>query len=221
MTVIGEIDISDALVAAAKRPSSAGTTRTSRTVVLDMTRQDALARPTFSYHTVPVKSAGNEILDVGAGTLRVPGLRGISTSLTAISAVVCTIGAALEARVSDLCTERKLSLAFALDELGNELLMYTVRQALLKIRVDARRQLKTSGSSLSPGCSGFTLDQQATVIALAGGEHHGISVTTSGMLHPVKSRSMIIPVGTGLSPQPLYKRCESCTSRNQCRYRGL
>lgn len=221
MPVIGEIDIPAALVAAAKRPLTAGTAQKSRSAALEMIGQESLARPAFSYCSATLQNVCDDVLDFGGSALRVPGLRDVSTGLTAVTAVVCTLGAAFEARVSALCTERKLSLALVLDELGNELLMYTVRQALLQIRLEARRQSLSSGSSLSPGCSGFSLDQQAVVVALAGGERQGISVTSQGMLLPVKSRSMIIPVGAGLSPQPLHKRCETCSSRKKCRYRGL
>ena len=221
MPVTGEIDIPAAVAAVAKRPLSAGTAQKTRSAAVEMIRQESLAKPAFSYRIEPVRAVCDDLLELGSSAIRVPGLVDVSTRLTAVAAVVSTLGAAFEARVSDLCTERKLSLAFVLDELGNELLMYTVRQALLLIRREVRRQRFSSGSSLSPGCSGFALDQQAAVVALAGGGRLGVSVTSLGMLHPVKSRSMIIPVGTGLSAQPLHKRCETCSSRKKCRYRGL
>jgi hypothetical protein len=221
MSVFGEIDIPTALAVAAKRPLSSGTSQKTRSTALDMIGQESLARPAFCYSLVPVQGACDDALDFGNSSLRVAGLKAVSNRLTAVTAVVCTLGAALEARVSALCGERKLSLAYVLDELGNELLMYTVRQALLYIRREARRQGLSSGNSLSPGCSGFAIDQQAAVVALAGGESRGISVTSHGMLYPVKSRSMIVGIGTGLSAQPLHKRCETCSSRKVCRYRGL
>jgi hypothetical protein len=186
-----------------------------------MVGQESLASPAFTYRIEPVRAVCDGVLDLGSSSIRVPGLVDVSTRLTAVAAVVSTLGAAFEARVSDLCTERRLSLAFVLDELGNELLMYTVRQALQQIRREVRRQRLSSGSSLSPGCSGFALDQQAAVVALADGGRLGASVTSQGMLHPVKSRTMIIPIGTGLSAEPLHKRCETCSSRKKCRYRGL
>ena len=221
MSVIGTIDIPAALAAVAKRPPGAGTSQNTRSTALEMIGRESLARAAFSYRIAPVQRVCGDVLDFGAGTLRVPALVDVATGLTSIAAVVCTLGAAFGVRVSTLCTERRLSLAFVLDELGNELLMYTVRQALLQIRRDARRSGESSGSSFSPGCSGFALDQQGAVVALAGGECQGISVTSQGMLHPVKSRSMIIPVGPGLTAQPLHKRCATCSSRKQCRYRGL
>jgi len=221
MPVTGKIDIPAAVAAVAKRPLSAGTAQKTRSAALVMIGQESLATPAYCYRIEPVRAVCEDVLDLGSSSIHVPGLVDVSTRLTAVAAVVSTLGAAFEARVSALCTERKLSLAFVLDELGNELLMYTVRQALLQIRREVRGQRLSSGSSLSPGCSGFALDQQAAVVALAGGERLGISVTSQGMLHPVKSRSMIIPVGTGLSAEPLYKRCETCSSRKKCRYRGL
>lgn len=221
MSVIGEVDIPAALAAVAKRPLSAGTAQKSRSAALEMIVRESLTRAAFSYSTVPVQDVYDDVLDFGSSELRVPGLADVSTRLTAVTAVVCTLGAAFEARVSALCAERKLSIALVLDELGNELLMYTVRQALLQIRREARRQSLSSGSSLFPGCSGFALDQQAAVVALAGGGFSGVSVTSHGMLYPVKSRSMIVAIGTGLTAQPLRKRCETCSSRKRCRYRGL
>ncbi len=221
MSVIGDIDVRAALAAVAKRPLTAGTVQKTRNAALEMVGQESLARPIFSYRRAPVQAVCDDLLDFGVSTLRVPGLVDVSAGLTSVTAVVSTLGAAFEERVSALCAERTLSLAFVLDELGNELLMYTVRQALLQIRLEARRHGESSGSSLSPGCSGFALDQQAAVVALAGGERHGISVTSRGMLHPVKSRSMIIPAGPGLTAQPLHKRCVTCSSRKHCRYRGL
>lgn len=221
MPVTGEIDIPAAVAAVSRRPLSAGTAQKTRSAALEMIVQESLVTPVFCYRIVPVRAVCDDVLDLGDSSIRVPGLVDVSTRLTAVAAVVSTLGAAFAARVSYLCTDRKLSLAFVLDELGNELLMCTVRQALLQIRREVRRQRLSSGSSLSPGCSGFALNQQAAVVALAGGERLGISVTSQGMLHPVKSRSMIIPIGTGLSAQPLHKRCETCSSRKKCRYRGL
>lgn len=221
MSVIGDIDIPAALAAVAKRPPRSGTAPKLRQDAVAMIGEEALAEPAFCYRIVPVQSACSADFGFGRSTLRVPALAGVSTRVTAVASVVCTLGPALEARVSDLCAERRLSLALVLDEVGNELLLSSVRQALLQIRREARQQRLSSGSSLSPGCSGFTLDQQTAVVAMAGGDRLGISVTSHGMLTPVKSRSLIVAIGTGLSAQPLHRRCESCSSRKQCRYRGL
>ncbi|HIJ86633.1 MAG TPA: hypothetical protein HPP97_02995 [Desulfuromonadales bacterium] len=221
MPVIGTIDIPAALAVLEKRPSRAGTAPKLRHAAVTMIRAGALAQPAFSFRIVPVHTSSAADFAFGESRLRVPALADVAANVSAVASVVCTLGRSLEARVSALCVERKLSLALALDEVGNELLLNSVRQALLQIRREARRQCLSSGNSFSPGCSGFSLDQQTGVVVLAGGDRLGISVTSHGMLTPVKSRSLIVPIGAGLSAQPLHRRCDDCSSRKQCRYQGL
>jgi hypothetical protein len=186
-----------------------------------MIGDESLAQSAFVFRIVPVQNSRAADFGFGKSRLQVPALADVASKVTAVASVVCTLGTSLEARVSALCVERRVSLALALDEVGNELLLNSVRQALLLIRREARRQSLSSGNSLSPGCSGFALDQQAGVVALAGGDRLSISVTSHGMLNPVKSRSLIVPIGAGLTAQPLHRRCDDCSSRKQCRYRDL
>ena len=221
MPVISTIDVPAVLAALEGRHPRTGTAPRHRHVAVAMIREELLAKPAFVFRIMPVHNSCAADFDFGESRLRVPALADIAAKVTAVASVVCSLGISLEARVSALCFERRLSLALALDEVGNELLLNSVRQALLQIRREARRQSLSSGNSFSPGCSGFNLDQQAGVVALAGGDCLGISVTSHGMLNPVKSRSLLVPIGAGLSAQPLHRRCDECSSRKQCRYRGL
>jgi hypothetical protein len=220
-TMISRIDVPLALAALEKRPSRTGTAPKVRHAAVAMIRDEALAKSEFVFRVVPVQNSLDADFGFGESRLHVPALADVASKVTSVASIVCTLGTSLEARVSALCIERKLSLALAIDEVGNELLFNSVRQALLQIRREARRQCVSSGNSFSPGCSGFALDQQAGVVALAGGDRLSISVTSHGMLNPVKSRSLIVPIGAGLSAQPLHRRCDECSSRKQCRYRGL
>jgi hypothetical protein len=221
MPMISTIDVPAALTALEERPPRTGTAPKFRQAAVTMIRDESLAKPAFVFRIVPVQNSCAADFGFGENRLRVPALADVASNVTAVASVVCTLGTSLEARVSALCVERRVSLALALDEVGNELLLNSVRQALLLIRREARRKSLSSGNSFSPGCSGFDLDQQAGVVTLAGGDHLSVFVTSHGMLNPVKSRSLIVPIGAGLSAQPLHRRCDVCTSRNQCRYRGL
>jgi hypothetical protein len=220
MTIIADIDISRALAAAAKRPRVAGVPPKARWEALAMIEEEALVAPTCSYGNRRVRDVRGAWLDFGEATLHAPGLSAVSEKLSGVTAIACTLGPALEARVSTLCAGRRLSLALALDEVGNELLMYIARLVALKIRGEARQHGLSVGETLTPGGRGLALDQQEAVLSMAGGERIGITVTEQGMLFPVKSRSMVVAIGKGLSAQPLRKRCEKCSSREQCRYRS-
>ena len=220
MMATGIIDVAPALAASARRTSSAGTAPKVLQEAIAMMEEDGLAIPAYSYRSTEVRGASGEVLDFGPASICAPGLAEVSTRLTAVTAVVCTLGPAIEERVSQLCAGRRLSLAFALDQLGNELLMYTARRVLLLVRAAARQQGLSIGDALSPGGRGIQLDQQGTVVAMADGARLGVSVTDQGMLHPVKSRSMVIGVGSGLTAKPLRRRCEGCSSRGTCGYRA-
>lgn len=219
MTATGELDIASALSASAKRPASRGMTPKIRQEVIAMVAEEELAAPRYSYRFTSVRDSSGDMLDCGASTICAPGLTDVSSRLSSVATVVCTLGPAIEQRVSQLCAGRLLSLAFALDQLGNELLMYSSRWVHLQVRAAARQKGLSISEPLSPGGRGLSLDQQTVVVDLAGGDRLGVSVTDQGMLYPVKSRSMVIGLGVGLTSQPLRKRCEQCTSRATCHYR--
>ena len=222
MAVVADLDLSRALAAAMKRPRATDAALKARQESLSLIAAESLIAPKCSYRTIAVRKTcePSAELVLGDATLQTTGFAAISSQLTGVSAVACTLGPALEQRISALCAERRLSLALALDDLGNELLIYAVRLAVLKIRGEARRLGCSTGNTLTPGGRGLSLDQQAKVIDLAGGGQIGVTVTHQGMLFPVKSRSMLVSVGQGLAAQPLRRRCDTCSSRERCRYRG-
>ncbi len=214
-----QIELSLALAAAEKRCAAAGPGQTARRKALTMIAAEGLATPAFCYRCSPLVGVNGNTLELGLASLDAPGLAPLSSRLTAVAAVACTLGPALEARVSELCRERSMSLALALDELGNAMLMYTARCAALAVRRECRSQGLTSGDTLSPGGNGLPLAQQGAVLELAGGDRLGVWTTAQGMLSPIKSRSLVMGAGHGLAAQPLRRRCESCSSGETCRYR--
>jgi hypothetical protein len=220
MTLVADIDLHLALAAVAKRPAPAGSAPKLRREAISLVAAEGLATPAFAYRTTALQNVSGVLFDFGDQQLHAPGLTAVAAGLNAVASVVCTLGPVLEERVSELCNKRRLSLAFALDAVGNELLFYTARRASLAVRGDARAHGWTSGDPLVPGGNGLPLDQQGAVVALAGGAQLGVGVTAQGMLYPVKSRSMVIGVGTGLTAKPLLRRCESCSSRGTCVYRA-
>jgi hypothetical protein len=211
------IDISDALAATITRPNAPAAQLKARREALSLFKEEDLAVPVFSYQIVPVLEMFGEMLSLEHGVLRAPGLTDRFTGLVSIAAVVCSLGSALEKRVSALFAERKYSLALALDEIGTELLFHTDFQASTIIRDDAHRQGMTTSIEMNAGSSGLPLDQQPLVVSLSGGERHGVAVNEQGMLFPVKSLSMVIGIGANFPSQGASKRCDNCSSRKQCR----
>lgn len=175
-----------------------------------------LANAAWSYRIVPLDTPVGETLHLAGETLHAPWLLPASGQLTALACAVCTVGLALEARVTALFAEKRASLALALDELGNELLFATSRWLQDRMLADARRQqLKLSGE-LHPGDPGLGLNAHAAVLRLAQAEAINVSLRHGHTLFPLKSSNIVMGAGIDL-PKAAWSRCDRCPSRAKCK----
>jgi len=136
--------------------------------------------------------------------------------LKAVAAAACTLGSALQERISSLFATRRRSLGLALDTVASELLFRLADRAFATIRREARRSGLGIGIEVSPGDPGVSLDQQARVLALADAARIGIHVIGAGMLSPMKSLSFLVALGPDLRRRPAPGRCNCCPSRDRC-----
>jgi hypothetical protein len=187
-----------------------------RDQALAMIEDEALARPAFGYRIVPVESVRGELIDVGGAALDAPLLAAECGELTAVAAAACTLGAAVQERISALFATRRRSLALALDTLANELLFRLADRALAGIRRDARRAGLVTGAEASPGDPGVPLAEQSRVLALADVARIGINVNAAGMLAPMKSLSFLVALGPNLRRRAAHARCNCCPSQDRC-----
>ena len=68
---------------------------------------------------------------------------------------------------------------------------------------------------LRAGDPGLALKAQQVVLYLAGAEQIGVRLTSTLMMNPTKSTSIVQGVGLDLPPQA-WSRCDSCRSRERC-----
>ncbi len=139
-----------------------------------------------------------------------------SGKLSGIACAVCTLGPKLEQRVSELFARRRVSLALALDQLGNELLFDLCRRVQDRMLADVARRRLTMAGELHAGDPGLALDAQAAVLRLAHAHTIGVSLTCGQFMRPLKSVSMVLGVGVDLPPAR-WSRCDNCPSRPKCR----
>lgn len=187
-----------------------------RQKALAAAREPGLVDAAYSYCIVPLETPAAEWLHAGGERLHAPWLLPESGTLTAIACAVCTLGPAFEQRVSALFAARQASLAMALDELGNELVFAVSRRAQDRMLADAARRKLSMAGELRPGDPGLALDAQAAVLRLAQAENIGVSLGNGGLMHPVKSCSMVMGVGIDLPPVQ-WSRCDQCPTRDKCR----
>ena len=172
----------------------------------ELAEREGLAEVAAAHRFVPLDHG--EPLDTAR-------LRPDSGTLTGLACGVCTVGPRLEQRVSALFAERRMSLALALDALGNELLRQAVRRLQDRMLAEARRQGLTMTGELRPGDPGMALDAQPAVLRLAGAERIGVTVTHGLALSPAKSASMVLGVGIDLPPAH-WSRCDDCPTAPRC-----
>jgi len=186
---------------------------------IDLLERDDLLDAAYSYRIVALDEPPSDMLRAGGETLDALRLVPKSGQLTALGVGICTLGPALERCASALFAERRMSLALALDRLGNELLSALSRRVQDRIIIEARRRGLTTAGELRAGDPGLPLSAQTAVHRLAGAEEIGVSVTPGQVLHPLKSMSMVLGIGINLPPA-LWSRCDDCPSAPRCRMSG-
>jgi hypothetical protein len=186
---------------------------------VDLVEHECLLDAAYCYRIVPLEEPPGEMLRAGGETLAASRLVPESGQLTAVAASICTLGPKLEQRASALFAERRISLALALDKLGNELLFALSGRVQDWIAIAARKRQLSVAGELRAGDPGLPLEAQAAMQRLAGADQIGVSVTPGQVLHPLKSMSVVLGVGIDLPPAR-WSRCDDCPSAPKCRMAG-
>jgi hypothetical protein len=186
---------------------------------LDLVERENLLNAAYCYRIVPLDEPPSNVLRAGGEALDALRLVPESGQLTALGVGICTLGPAFDQRATALFAERRMSLALALDKLGNELLFALSRRVQDRIVIEARKHQLTAAGELRAGDPGLPLEAQAAVQRLAGAESIGVRVTHGQVLHPLKSMSMVLGIGIDLPPAR-WSRCDDCPSASKCRMSG-
>lgn len=75
------------------------------------------------------------------------------------------------------------------------------------------------GPTIRPGDAGCVLRQQSRIHGLLHGEQIGVNVSSSGMLHPVKSLSCVVPLGPNMPCCSGDHTCSRCRMSDTCMFR--
>ena len=177
-----------------------------------------LLRPAKCYEVVAVRkiARGRITLESGA-TLDAPLLAHRMARASQILFGAATIGGAMAAAISRCFRDGKTVKAVLMEELANSALFETANGLLSAADEDASLMGLCTSGPLSPGDhDGFGLDQQASVLALAGAEDLGISMTGTGQMDPPHSASVVIGFGHRMHKWTRIDDCKTCRSRDKC-----
>ena len=166
---------------------------------------------------VPVARPDAHALDVDGETLTIPRIGALWGPVTDVAVVVCTIGDALERRVSALWEARELPLASMLDSVGSgavESLAEHVndvlcQQGLPDLRVTNR---------ISPGYADWDVAEQPRLFRLVPTDAIDVTLNAACVMTPGKSISLLVGAGRQARVDHYFTQCARCWMRD-CAYR--
>ncbi len=144
----------------------------------------------------------------------------IFRDLEKVAFCVCTIGPALEERVTALSKEGDMLAAVVLDSIGSAAAEATARYANDHIdEAAAAIGLKTSCRA-SPGYGDWDVKEQKNLFALVPAERIGVTLTASSMMVPRKSISFAVHIAEDPVRLRSEGSCRNCDMET-CPYRIL
>jgi hypothetical protein len=142
-----------------------------------------------------------------------------------LAAALCTIGAKLEKRVTELFSQGEPVLASILDSVGSVAADSLEAQIQQRICQQAHQSGMIVGPKLYPGSRDWQLSEQRTIFRLLPAARIGVTLTKQCMMMPRKSVSFCSGAGgeaiwKGLDSKEVTNPCQLCSMVN-CPYRRL
>lgn len=181
---------------------------------------ERLLDQTAAYENYPITGMdGSQISLVGDRAVHGPALPALFPEAKELVALVCTIGPKLEKHVSDYNKSGQALRSLLLDGIGSAAVDAMIPAALSFIGVEvSSRGYKTSAPG-NPGMPGFPMTEQRNLLELTQADKIGVSLTSSGILIPRKSVSMVIGIGPEMPMWTQAEVCARCNLREICPYR--
>ena len=167
---------------------------------------------------LPLDRRGADVLEAAGVTLTIPAIGARWGAVEHVAIAVCTIGDAVERRVSELWEARELPLASMLDSVGSgavESLAEYVNDVLCQQGLAAG--LKVT-NRISPGYGDWDVAEQAQLFRLCAGAPAGVSLNAACVMTPGKSISLLAGAGVAARVDHYFSQCARCWMRD-CAYR--
>jgi hypothetical protein len=172
----------------------------------------------YEYYKVTGMSPSQASLE-GDKTIQGPLLYTIFPEAKELAVVVCTIGPKLEKQVTDYSKSGETLRGVLLDGIGSAAVDMLVPEACRLIASEASSHGHQTSSPVSPGWPGLPLTEQWNLFELVNTQKIGVSLTSSGIMVPRKSISMVVGIGPQMATWTQAEVCARCNLRKTCPYR--
>ena len=141
---------------------------------------------------------------------------GASELMTAI----CTVGQAISRRVQELRQSRHMLRGLLLDDLGSWAVDMVRQQLCRRMEDEASAAGLHVSTCLSPGESEWSLQDQKVIFSLLDAARIGVSLSSSLVMSPIKSLSLIMGRGSTPMGHEGGSNCDFCSIKDRCAFRN-
>jgi hypothetical protein len=179
---------------------------------------ERLMAPRFVYRSIPVEAQAADLIEAGGEQLHIPEIHRFWGRLAAVVAGICTVGDAIERRVSALFDAREFPLALMLDSVGSAAVESLAEYANdLLCQVALPEALRVT-NRISPGYAGWDTAEQVALFRLCSGRPIGVTLNDACFMTPVKTISFLVGLGPEARVDHYFTQCRRCWMPD-CAYR--
>ena len=177
-----------------------------------------LLEPAVAYEIYPVTGMNRSqvLLEGGvvAGTL----LPTTFPEAKELAVAVCTIGPRLEKQITEYSKQGEPLRGVLLDGIGSAAVDALTEEACNFMATEALSRGYQAGSPINPGMPGLPITEQWPLLEMVPAREIGVSLTSSGVMVPRKSISMVIGIGPKMVTWTRAEVCARCSFSGTCPY---
>ena len=179
-----------------------------------------LLEPTMAYEIYSITEISHRQLSL-EGNLVVHGplLPSLLPEAKELAVVVCTIGPKLEKQATDYFDRDEPLRGLLLDGIGSAAVDSLTEEVCKFMAGEASSHGYQVSSPINPGMPGLPITEQWQLLKMVSAREIGVSLTSSGIMVPRKSTSMVMGIGPQMKTWTRAEVCAHCSLRKTCPYR--
>jgi hypothetical protein len=190
--------------------------------LLGSVEETPLLKPAAAYETYRIAEVQSNCVALeGGGVINGTLIPEIFSEAVEITVMVCTIGSGLEKQVTKYSRSGEALRGTLLDGIGSAAVDTLAQEVCRSIASEAAARGLQAGSPVSPGMPGLPITEQSNLLALAHAGEIGIRLTSSGIMVPRKSTSLVISIGGQMETWSQADICRRCNLAATCPYSVL
>jgi hypothetical protein len=188
--------------------------------VLAEVNEPGLLEPAVAYEDYPITAMEpDRILLAGGRAIAGALLPATFPEAKELLVLIATIGLELEKKVTEYAKGGKALRGMALDGIGTAAVDKLIPEAMRILAAEVAKRGYEISSPINPGMPGFPMTEQWNMLELAPAREIGVSLSSSGVLVPRKSTSMVIGIGPKMTRWTQADVCARCSLNKTCSYR--